>query len=119
MNKLFLIAIFLVVVFLIVRWQGKQANDFIAQSNKTTGVIIKKEERQMRSDQPQRKEYIISYSYRVDDKEYIGSDSFEFKELWSEVKEGQTVEICYLKTDPSQSHICILLKIQTEKAFSK
>ncbi len=110
MNKLLLIAIFLVVVFLIIRFQSAKNEEFLANSDKVSGVIIKKEERQVRPDQPQRKEYIVSYSYRVGDNEYIGVDNFEFAELWSEIKEGQTVEINYLKSDPAKSRLSILLK---------
>jgi hypothetical protein len=112
MNKILLIVLFLVVVFVIVRWQGKQYNDFLANSEKISGVIIKKEERVRRSDQPNRKEYFISYSYSVDGKEYVGSDNFEFRELWSEIREGQAVDINYLKSDPSQSHLYMLLKLR-------
>mgnify|MGYP003393090647 CR=1 FL=1 len=114
MSKLLLIAIFVLVVFLIVRWQGGQNSEFLAQSAVVSGVIIKKEERDARSDQPQRKQYMVSYSYRVDDKEYIGTDNFEIAELWSEIKEGQLVDINYLKSDPAKSQLSILLKYRVK-----
>jgi hypothetical protein len=114
MSKLLLIAIFILVVFLIVRWLGAQNNEFVANSAVISGVIISKEERTTRNDQPQRKQYVVSYSYRVDDKEYIGTDNFEISELWSEIKEGQTVDINYLKSDPAKSQLSMLLKYRAK-----
>lgn len=110
MNRLLLIALFLLVVFLIVRWLGAQNREFIEQSDVVSGMIISKEERAIRNDQPQRKEYMVTYSYRVGDKEYISRDNCEFEDLWSEIKEGQVVDINYLKSEPAKSQLSILLK---------
>lgn len=114
MSKLLLIAIFILGVFLIVRWQGEQNSEFLANSAVVSGVIISKEERAARNDQPQRKQYVVSYSYRVDDKEYIGTDNFEIDELWSGIKQGQTVDINYLKSDPAKSQLSMLLKYRVK-----
>ncbi len=114
MNKLFLIALFVVAVFWFVRWQGSQYKDFIAQSDKTSGVILKKEEVVMRNDQPNRTDHYITYSYNVDGKEYIGREVFEFDEYWSEVQEGQAANVSYLRTDPAKSHLTILLEYRAK-----
>ncbi len=114
MNKLFLIALFVALVFWFVRWQGSQYKDFIAQSEKTSGVILKKEEMVRRNDQPSITDHFITYSYNVDGKEYIGREIFEFDEYWSDVKEGQTASVSYLRADPAKSHLTILLEYRAK-----
>ena len=119
MSKLFLITIFLLVVFLIVRWQWAQNDDFLAQSDITSGIIIRKEEQIRRADQPNRKEYIVSYSYTVGDNGYIGRENFEFEELWADIKEGQAVDINYLRSDPSISHLSMILKLRAKSTSNE
>ncbi len=110
MNKLIILLLFLLVVFIAVRFQARQNSSFLAQSDKISGVIIKKEEQARRNDQPNRKEYLVSYSYRVDNREYIGRENVEFQDLWLGMQEGQNVDIYYLKSDPANSHLAMLLE---------
>lgn len=105
---------FVLLVLIIVRWQSRQYDSFLEKSDKISGVIIGKEERAVRPDQPQRKEYLVSYSYRVNDKEYIGRENFEFEELWGDIKEGQAVDINYLREDPANSHLSMLLELRAK-----
>jgi hypothetical protein len=89
---------------------GKQSSDFIAQADKISGVIIKKEEQAKRNDQPNRVEHLVSYSYRVNGTEYIGRENVEYGDLWQDMKEGQEVDIYYLRSDPANSHLAMLLE---------
>jgi|CXWL01.1.fsa_nt_gi hypothetical protein len=110
MGRIFILLFsFVLLVLVIVRWQNRQYDSFLENSDKISGVIIGKEERAVRNDQPQRKEHLVSYSYRVDNKEYIGRENVEFTDLWLDIKEGQTVDINYLRTDPANSHLSMLL----------
>jgi hypothetical protein len=116
MSKLILILFFVLLVIIVVRMQGKQAGDFIAQADKISGVIIKKEEQARRNDQPTRKEYLVSYSYRVNGSEYIGRENVEYSDLWQGMEEGQNVDIYYLRSDPANSHLAMLLDRRAKTA---
>ncbi len=89
--------------------QGRQFSEFLANSEKISGMIIKKEEQVRRNDQPNRKEYLVSYSYRVGGAEYIGRENVEYSDIWQDIKEGQAMDVYYLKSDPANSHLAILL----------
>lgn len=116
MSKLILFLLFVLLVIVVVRIQGRQSGDFIAQADKISGVIIKKEERARRNDQPNRKEYLVSYSYRVGDSEYIGRENVEYGDLWQDMREGQAVDIYYLRADPANSHLAMLLDRRAKTA---
>ncbi len=109
MSKILILLIFLLVVFLFLRFQGNQYRDFVSASDKTYGIIIHKEELAKRADQPNRKEYVVVYSYSVSGVDYIGRDNVEYQDLWQDMKEEQKLEIYYLREKPDQSHPVILL----------
>ncbi len=109
MSKLLIFLVFIILVLLILRFQNGQYREFLSSASKTPGIIIHKEELVKRSDQPNRKENWVVYSYSVDGVDYIGRDNVEYPDLWLDMQENQRLEIYYLRTDPKLSHPVILL----------
>ena len=116
MSKILILLAFLLVVFFALRFQGKQYREFIAVSAKTSGVIINKEEMAKSADQPNRKEYIIVYSYSVAGVDYIGRDNVEYQDLWLDMQESQPIEVYYLCENPKRSHPVMVLDRRVKSA---
>ncbi len=110
MGKILLFALFVLLVIVVVRWQGEQYQAFMGCAGKVSGKLTKKEENTARpSTGNGRVEYVVSYSYVVDGKEYNATDTVEFKELWLDLKEGQDLEVYYSKKDPAKSYPVIVM----------
>lgn len=116
MSKILILLVFLLVVVFALRFQGKQYREFLAASAKTSGFIINKEELAKRADQPNRKEYIVVYSYNVAGTDYIGRDNVEYQDLWLDMQENQPIEVYYIKENPKQSQPVILLDRRLKSA---
>ena len=104
-----LIVILIVIAVVVVRWKSDQYKAFVANADKTTGMLVRKEARTFRPNQQTGKENWIIYTYFLDGKNYSGEEKVEYAGLWHDFKEGQRIGIYYNKSNPGESHAVAVL----------
>ena len=110
MNKLLLLAIIAVAaIIMVVMWQGRQYQEFVAKAGKISGHLTRKEVRNFRQNQQTGKENWAMYTYQLADKVYAGEEKIEYADIWQKLNEGQNVEVYYNKDNPGESHLVVVL----------
>jgi hypothetical protein len=117
MSKILIITLFLLFVFLAIRFENNRFKRFLSGAGKVSGEITGKEEQLKRTDQPNRTDCFVYYNYNVDGVSYTGRDNVEYPDLWLDMKEGQGIEVYYSKTNPTDSHPAMLVDRRVKNIF--
>lgn len=110
MIKLLLIpAVLAAIIFVVIKYQGREYARFRAAAKTVQATVAKKETRLIKPDQPSRTENYLTYHYKIDGVPYIDSQKVEYGDLWEAVAEGDDITLYYDPQKPEKNHPKALL----------